>query len=39
MNTVATQLPTNRTDCPRSGWSIKRIITADSSKKLKRYFT
>ena len=39
INTVAIQLPINKIDCPRSGWSIKRIITEDKRKKLKKYLT
>ena len=39
MNTVAPQLPANKIDCPRSGWSIKRIITEDNNKKLNIYLT
>ena len=38
-NTVATQLPINNIDWPKSGWSIKRIIIEDKSKKLSKYFT
>ena len=34
---VATQLPVNNIDCPRSGWSINRIITEHNSIKLKKY--
>ena len=34
INTVAIQLPINNIDCPRSGWSIKRIITDESKRKL-----
>ena len=37
-NTVAIQLPINKIDCPKSGWSIKRIITEDNNKKLNKYF-
>ena len=36
-NTVAIQLPISKIDCPRSGWSIKRIITATNKRKLKKY--
>ena len=37
-NTVAIQLPINKIDWPRSGWSIKRIIMADNKRKLNKYF-
>ena len=36
-NTVAIQLPISKIDCPRSGWSIKRIITEDNKRKLNKY--
>ena len=35
--TVAIQLPVSKIDCPRSGWSIKRIITETSKRKLNKY--
>ena len=37
MKTVAIQLPVNKIDCPKSGWSIKKIIIDDNNKKQKRY--
>ena len=37
--TVAIQLPVSKIDCPRSGWSIKRIITETSKRKLNKYLT
>ena len=37
-NTVATQVPVSKIDCPRSGWSIKRIITEANKRKLNKYF-
>ena len=39
INTIAPQLKTNKIDCPRSGWSIRRIMTEIKSKKLNIYFT
>ena len=36
-NTVAIQLPISKIDCPRSGWSIKRIITEHNKRKLNKY--
>ena len=36
-NTVAIQLPISKIDCPRSGWSIKRIITETNKRKLNKY--
>ena len=39
IKTVAIQVPTKRMDCPRSGWSISRMIIDANNKKLKRYFT
>ena len=38
INTVAPQLMTKRIVCPRSGWSINKIVTANNNKKLKKYF-
>ena len=38
INTVAPQLITKRIVCPRSGWSINKIVTANNNKKLKKYF-
>ena len=35
---MAVQLPMSKIDCPRSGWSIKRIITAVNKRKLNKYF-
>ena len=37
INTVAIQLPISKIDCPRSGWSIKRIITEVNKRKLNKY--
>ena len=37
INTVAIQLPMSKIDCPRSGWSMRRIITEESNKKLNKY--
>ena len=37
-NTVAIQLPISKIDCPRSGWSMRRMIIDNSNKKLKKYF-
>ena len=37
-NTVAIQLPISNIDCPKSGWSIKRIITEVNNKKQSKYF-
>ena len=37
--TVAIQLPVSKIDCPKSGWSIKRIITETSKRKLNKYLT
>jgi hypothetical protein len=39
MNTVNAQLLVKRIDCPKSGWSISRIIIKHKSKKLKKYLT
>ena len=39
INTVKTQLPVNKIDWPKSGWSTNKIITEHKSKKLKKYFT
>ena len=36
-NTVAIQLPVSKIVCPRSGWSIKRMITETSKRKLNKY--
>ena len=38
INTVAIQLPVNKIDCPKSGWSINKINTEAKSKKLNKYF-
>ena len=38
INTVASQLPINKIDWPKSGWLINKINTEDKRKKLKRYF-
>ena len=37
IKTVAIQLPISKIDCPRSGWSIKRIITEHNKRKLNKY--
>ena len=39
INTVNTQLPVNKIDWPKSGWSTNKIITEHNNKKLKKYFT
>ena len=39
IKTVNTQLPVNKIDWPRSGWSTNKINTEHKSKKLKKYFT
>ena len=36
--TVAIQVPISKIDCPKSGCSIKRIITEDNKRKLNKYF-
>ena len=38
MKTVAIQLPINKIDCPKSGWSINKIIIEPNNIKLKKYF-
>ena len=38
MKTVAAQLIINKIDCPKSGWSIRSIITELKRIKLKTYF-
>ena len=38
INTVNIQLPVNKIDWPKSGWSTNKIITELKSKKLKKYF-
>ena len=39
INTVNIQVPVNKIDWPKSGWSTNSIITEHKSKKLKKYFT
>ena len=36
---MATQLPIYNIDCPKSGWSINKIIIELNRIKLKKYFT
>ena len=38
IKTVANQLTINNIDCPKSGWSINKIITDDKRMKLRMYF-
>ena len=39
IKTVNTQLPVNKIDWPKSGWSTSKTITEHNNKKERKYFT